>query len=979
MSLNIEKYISPLIQSQFPQFYQSEGPNFIQFVKAYYQFLENGSMTFSGTLTNGNNVITNTSLTDVLVQIGSYVTLGNFTSQVMATNSTATVLSSNFMGVSNTYANLVNTFGGSESRNILSYRDIDTTVSQFLKYFKDEYLSTIPYTTSANTAYLVKHIQDLYKSKGSTQSYQLLFQLLFGQNVSIYNPGRDIIKPSDGVWIVPLYIECSKNENSFSYIGQQIVGSQSGAVAFVDSVSRKNLNGILTDIIYLNDIQGQFITGEAITANGNFNGAPIITGSLNSISVVNGGANNKIGDLFTVTGGNGNGAYAIVTGITNGTGKVSFTLQDGGYGISNTSNVVISNTSLSFANLQGAYTRKMYVAQPLTQFVYSTISGRAFSVGDPVSGYAGATLVGNGYIVANNSGNTLWISVSNGYFLNANSIVNSINSATSNATWLNSADITAKAYVVGANTSQIGVINQTGTFLVGAQLVGYYQSPIGIVTGTTTSATLTGNTTYFANTVNPGDILYVRSTGVTVGVVNSVVSNTSLTLIANSTVTLTNNTMIWRSTPIATSNVTQLYNTTASGAGFNIGSLINQETIPVYTTVIGSNNSVGTNFLDMLISGNNSGVAANAYGFVANTNEGYNSIMASLWGTANITIGTVSSITNVDIGQYYSAAPWVYIDDSIIDNLDKFHSIINLSQTNSLFVANNIVYQQLATTQYSLTLPSVTGSFILGEGIIQNSTNAYGLILYSNSTYMLVNAVSGAFTSAQYVIGQESGANTTPSAVITQSGNNIIVRGLIKSISGNSMLIERMSYLYDFQPNLPIYTINLLGSQVANGVIGNILQYANTYTDMGINPVVATQVVTANGIATTLKVLSSGFGYQPASTVTLTSVNASSVNIYGSAGVYTSGTGNGYWYDNRGKPSMTAKLADNYYYQQYSYEVRSKLPLQNYAEILKKVLHVAGTQMFGRVMIDSEQNTPLYTPGALVNIQYANGSTIIVT
>ena len=50
---NIEKRISPLIQSQFPSFYQEEGENFIAFVKAYYEWLEN-----SGTYVNysGNTV-----------------------------------------------------------------------------------------------------------------------------------------------------------------------------------------------------------------------------------------------------------------------------------------------------------------------------------------------------------------------------------------------------------------------------------------------------------------------------------------------------------------------------------------------------------------------------------------------------------------------------------------------------------------------------------------------------------------------------------------------------------------------------------------------------------------------------------------------------------------------------------------------------------------------------------------------------------
>ncbi len=74
MDFNIEKTISNFIENQFPQFYKEEGQNFIQFVKAYYEWLEEDSST--------------------------------------------------------------NGYGGSikESRKLFDYRDIDTTVERFLEY-----------------------------------------------------------------------------------------------------------------------------------------------------------------------------------------------------------------------------------------------------------------------------------------------------------------------------------------------------------------------------------------------------------------------------------------------------------------------------------------------------------------------------------------------------------------------------------------------------------------------------------------------------------------------------------------------------------------------------------------------------------------------------------------------------------------------------------------------------------------------------
>ena len=105
---NIENNISSLIESQFPGFYHEDGDNFVAFVKAYYEWLDQG---------------------------------------------------------------------GSESRKLLEYRDVDYTVDSFLDHFKNEFLNSLPENTAASKAFLVKHIQDLYKSKGSSEANKLLFSL----------------------------------------------------------------------------------------------------------------------------------------------------------------------------------------------------------------------------------------------------------------------------------------------------------------------------------------------------------------------------------------------------------------------------------------------------------------------------------------------------------------------------------------------------------------------------------------------------------------------------------------------------------------------------------------------------------------------------------------------------------------------------------------------------------------------------------
>ena len=49
-------------------------------------------------------------------------------------------------------------------RNLPKLRDIDTTLSTFLLYYKKKFLADLPIDTSLDTRYIIKHIQDMYKS-----------------------------------------------------------------------------------------------------------------------------------------------------------------------------------------------------------------------------------------------------------------------------------------------------------------------------------------------------------------------------------------------------------------------------------------------------------------------------------------------------------------------------------------------------------------------------------------------------------------------------------------------------------------------------------------------------------------------------------------------------------------------------------------------------------------------------------------------
>lgn len=304
--IDIEKSIVPFIEAQFPEFYREEGARFIDFVKAYYSWLE---------------------------QEGQQ---------------------------------------GDVSRNLMNIRDIDHTKEEFKRFFVSKYLKQLPLTTEANTRFLVKHASDIYRTKGTAEGVELVIKGLFNQESSIYRPAEDLFKTSSGHWIKPVYLELSPSPRTKDFVGREIIGADSLTKAFVETLVTRRIGERYIDVAYLSNVRGDFVTGEFITTTANTNVylAPKTTGSMTSLSVLDGGAEFKVGDIFNVESTSGKQGLARVNEISNQTGKVSFIFIDsfvsGGWGYSQDhTNVMISDRVLTVKNL---YT-------PNTEWLWSTDSG----------------------------------------------------------------------------------------------------------------------------------------------------------------------------------------------------------------------------------------------------------------------------------------------------------------------------------------------------------------------------------------------------------------------------------------------------------------------------------------------------------------------------------------------------------------------------------------------------------------------------
>lgn len=306
---------STIIEDQFPDFVRSEGPNFVAFLKAYYEWMEE-----TGNVTDAKN-------------------------------------------------------------KILSYRDIDRTIDDFIEYFRTELLQNIPTNVLANKRTLAKNIIDFYRAKGSEKSYRLLFRMLYNDEIDFYYPGQDILRPSSGKWIIDRSIRViatSLTADVFSLLGQDIIGTDSRATAKVENVIQYNISSRRISEIFLTDISGTFIPGEYIVTDLTEPAVIRISGVFTSVTINTGGAGHHLGDAVSfISSGSGVGANGYISNI--GGGLINFSLTDGGYGYTNSATVSVislddgSGADLDFTvgNYQ-TYTKVNDIIRPLRNVVLNT-------------------------------------------------------------------------------------------------------------------------------------------------------------------------------------------------------------------------------------------------------------------------------------------------------------------------------------------------------------------------------------------------------------------------------------------------------------------------------------------------------------------------------------------------------------------------------------------------------------------------------
>jgi hypothetical protein len=783
-----------------------------------------------------------------------------------------------------------------QARHHISNHDIDTTVDNFLIYFKEKYLKGIQINTATNTTQLIKNATDLYRAKGTENAIKLFFDLIFSAESEVYYPGKDVFRLSSSEWTIPQYLEVISVPINRLFVGRPITGVKSGATAFVEKLVRRKVKGNYIEVLYISSIQGTFQTGEKIrftnpVGEEDYEDYPTIIGSLTSLDVIDGGSNFSKGEKVKLESRSGSEGRALVSELQSITGIVNFDLIDGGWGYSPDSNVNISDLVLRLSNVHIVDTSNnsldgkiLNIVQPMANVQWYA-NTTTFNVGDLVYNYyANGAPIGVNRILSQELGG----SNTTQYFL--------LNTISGN----NYMDPSAPLYYNSSNTESFTVQNAGWSS----------NTATGISVGSISSNVVvycTGNSQSFST----GDFAYQVKNGVSyansrVKSVTNISTNifsievdeleglflTNQPLISNSTGKSVSITSLsydigirgvqgsFRTDSgnyiIDTANTSQ-WNATISSTTFGNGANTGFDSDLLYSEVVNLNTNFLRDHIDVLEQEN--WLNSASYGASLNDSNLNNMTLADAFQFETKTLGKIARLKNESPGVGYSYAPFIEVINDLIAPMDKKDFIIRYTST--------------------------TGVFTTGEEITQTINGAKGIVKFANTSEVHIQRLT---FEDRWTVGN--------------SANSYLMVG---TSSGHSAYPSEVTYDID-------------------GVAGK-------------NAEISTQVTSSNTSVLSLKIVDSGFGFKDGDSVTYSSMDDSHSGLARSS-VVTSGIGSGFYRTSAGFLSDNKYLYDGDYYQDFSYEIQSPVSVTRYSDMLKSVLHVSGTKVFSSILrninIDSQ-------------------------
>jgi hypothetical protein len=456
-----------------------------------------------------------------------------------------------------------------------------------------------------------------------------------------------------------------------------------------------------------------------------------------------------------------------------------------------------------------------------------------------------------------------------------------------------------------------------------------------------------------------GDLLSQTIVGVTSGalalVTDVISSNISNLPYSELTLTLTTGTFIAdESIRIVGTNtvVTTVYgvivgaNINEPGSGYSVGNIL---------PVVGAGfdgkvtvSEIGSGIINKVkLNSTGYGYRVGSLSTINNSGTGGSGLVVSVKAISNTytlggyTVGEVTKIEVLNTGSEYSAIPTINLEDSTIKSIGALSErLITLKDRGSDYsVGNTLIFTggsganavgivasvgniDNIVTEAEDYFTTEDGFYIVNERNITDSTD-YG---FDN---ILLEGARG----ATYNLIQEETVNGKASAIKLQDWLNI------GPISRIELTNPGDGYTVDDLPTITVNSTTGYNSEfICTGIQGvgatAVVDYANNVSGLGsIRGVDIVQGLNYSSSNTTIN--ATGFGAGNANLTPIITGTTISKGLY---------------LNNDGKISDKI-IQDSYFYQDFSYVIRSSNNFGSYSKLIKDILHPAGMEFFGEIVL----------------------------
>lgn len=330
-----------------------------------------------------------------------------------------------------------------------------------------------------------------------------------------------------------------------------------------------------------------------------------------------------------------------------------------------------------------------------------------------------------------------------------------------------------------------------------------------------------------------------------------------------------------------------------------------------------------------------------------------NDILKDMLQIEQLDVGTITSLTRINPGDDYTLDPFVTIIEPIVAGQKLYDLIITTADSTVGFTQNENIevivrkaFDGSSANIISSAIQMAPHPFNDNDQVKYITPTGTPLIggLANNFTYRVVNSTPTSFKLSLTAGGDPIVLTPTGSVTTHLIENGSYGKfGIITEIIDNTTLrVKRATTYRDIFDN---------GKTFIRGETSRfVTQALNVVKDLtisGLNSAVEANVVTANGSVKTLKVIDSGYAYAQGDIMSFFRQDDPTAKFGLAKGILEKqGQGTGFYQNTKGFLSYDKYLQDNDFYQDYSYQIISRIPFDRYSLMLKKVLHVAGTKMF---------------------------------